>query len=89
MLLAWLRAREGAAVSDTTSEIAAREQLGDDRFASELSLLAWACAHGLVALVREGTLQAFTGAPTHAEAEQRAYDLADTFTNNLLPNRSS
>ena len=83
------RAASYSVLSDTTGEITAREQLGDDRFASELSLLAWACVHGLVALVRDGALQAFTGAPTHAEAEQRAYDLADTFTNNLLPNRTS
>jgi AcrR family transcriptional regulator len=46
----------------------------------DLALLGWACAHGLVALVRGGALQVFTGASSPERAAQLARHLADAFT---------
>jgi AcrR family transcriptional regulator len=52
--------------------------------AGDIPLLAWACAHGLVMLVRGGALQRLTGLPTHDQAADLAHRLADTFTK-LVP----
>lgn len=51
----------------------------------ELPLLAWACAHGLVILVRGGALQALTGLPTADQVDVLAYRLVDSFTRAAQP----
>ncbi|GAB3966297.1 hypothetical protein GCM10029978_031110 [Actinoallomurus acanthiterrae] len=50
----------------------------------ELALLAWAAAHGLVALVRDGALQAMTGTTAQGTA-RLAHSLVDRFTNDMRP----
>ena len=46
----------------------------------DVPLLAWACAHGLVVLIRDGALQAFTGLGSREQAGQLARHLAEAFT---------
>ncbi|HYZ57381.1 MAG TPA: TetR/AcrR family transcriptional regulator [Streptosporangiaceae bacterium] len=53
--------------------------------AGDIPLLAWACSHGLVALVRGGVLQAVTGLATRDQTAQLAYQLANTFTQIVTP----
>ncbi|MGI5498640.1 TetR/AcrR family transcriptional regulator [Lentzea sp. CA-135723] len=47
---------------------------------AEVSLLAWAAAHGLVLLVQDRALQSLTGLATREELGAVAHRLADTFT---------
>ncbi|MEV6039952.1 TetR/AcrR family transcriptional regulator [Nonomuraea sp. NPDC052116] len=55
----------------------------------ELALLAWAAAHGLVVLVRDGAQQAMTRTPTAGETAKLAHSLVDAFTRGVRPPESA
>jgi hypothetical protein len=65
---------------DTAAEAADAPAGAEDAAVGDIPLLAWACAHGLVVLVRGGALQTLTGVATPDQATALAHRLADTFT---------
>ncbi|WP_433174388.1 TetR/AcrR family transcriptional regulator [Actinoallomurus sp. CA-150999] len=71
-----------AVLRQATAGMGGRPQ--ETEASQELALLAWAAAHGLVALVRDGALQAMTGSTVQGTA-QLAHSLVDRFTNDMRP----
>ncbi|WP_344868387.1 TetR-like C-terminal domain-containing protein, partial [Amycolatopsis ultiminotia] len=66
-------------------DIASETAEGSTGNSTDVSLLAWAAAHGLVLLVQGGALQSLTGLTTPDETDAVAHHLTDTFTTLVQP----